>query len=145
MGIITLVAKPLAKEGSIFRYVGMAEECGGCDLKDICHKLKPGRKYHVVNVRNVTHPCQVHLDDKVNVVEVEELPLETSISKRKALEAALVKLDEEQCPMRWCENHILCTLPEDVRGKKVSIKKILEELECPRDLKLKRAIIEPKD
>ncbi len=145
MGIITLVGKPITKEGSIFRYIGMAEECDGCNLKDICHKLKPGRKYLVVKVRKVTHPCQVHMDDKVTVVEVEELPLDTSIPKRKALEAALITLDEELCPLRWCENHVLCTLPDDVRGKKATVKKILEELECPRGLKLKRAIIEPKE
>jgi hypothetical protein len=144
MGIITLAGPPLSIEGKVFRYVGMADECSQCGLKDICHKLKPGRRYRVVKVRKITHPCMVHLDDMVTVVEVEELPMEASIPQRKALEAALVTLDEQECPYRWCENHALCVLPEDLKGKKVSIKEIKEALDCPRDLRLKRSIIEPK-
>ncbi len=144
MGTITLVSGPLAKEGATFRYVGTADECDGCGLREICHKLKPGRYYKVVKVRKVEHPCEVHVDDKVHVVEVEELPVETSIPQRKALEAALITLDGPECPRKWCPNHALCTLPGDIRGKKVMVLKIGELLECPRGLKLKRAMIEPK-
>ena len=106
--------------------------------------MSPGRYFKVTKVRNVEHPCEVHVNDRVHVVEVEELPMETSIPQRKALEAALITLDEPECPKKWCPNHILCTLPEDIRGKKISILKIKELLECPRGLKLKRAMIEPK-
>lgn len=145
MGIITLAAQPLAEKGKIFRYTGRTEECDQCGLKEICHKLKKGRRYVVVSVRKIDHPCPVHMNDRVTVVEVEELPLEASIPQRKALEAALVTIDDDICPMGWCENHALCTVPEDVRGKKASIREIGEALECPRGLRLKKAIIEPRD
>ena len=125
--------------------MGKAEECEECGLKDICHRLKKGRRYRVIGVRKINHPCPVHMNDKVIVVEVEELPLETSIPQRKAMEAALVTLDNSICPMAWCENHALCILPEDIMGKKASVMEIGDELVCPRGLKLKRAIVEPRD
>ena len=144
MGTITLISDPLAKEGATFRYVGPADECDGCGLKEICHKLDPGRYYKVTKLRKVEHPCAVHLNDRVHVVEVEELPMETSIPQRKAMEAALIILDEPECPKKWCPNYLLCTLPEGIRGKKILILEIKELLECPRGLKLKRAMIESK-
>ncbi len=143
MGIITLAGRTLAKEGVEFRYTGPADECMDCGLKAVCHKLTPGRKYRVVSVRDVEHACQVHDGDLVRVIEVEELPIEVSIPSRKALEAALIVLDQPDCPRKWCQNHILCTIPSGLKGKKVAIKEIGAIVDCPRDLKLKKAIVEP--
>jgi uncharacterized protein (UPF0179 family) len=141
MGTITLAGRPVAKEGAIFRYSGKADECDACGLVNICHKLRKDRYYKVVKVRDVTHPCAVHIDDKVYVVEVEELPLELSVPQRKALEAALVTLDEPECSWNWCPNHSLCTVPEDLRGIKVKVDEVKDLLECPRGLRLKRTIV----
>lgn len=144
MGTITLASISMSREGAVFRYVGMAEECSECGLKEICHKLSPGRFYKVTKVRDVIHPCKVHDGDQVKVVEVEEMPLEMSIPQRKALEGALISLDEEDCPNTWCDNHFLCAVPDDIKGKKVAVKEVKELLECPRGLKLLRSIVESR-
>jgi hypothetical protein len=144
MGIITLAGGALSNEGAVFRYTGTADECEECGLKNVCHRLIPGRRYRVVSVRDIEHDCPVHHEGKVKVVEVEELPMELAIPSRKALEAALVVLDEPECPRKWCPNHVLCTIPQDLKGGKVAIKELKESLDCPRDLKLKRSIVEPR-
>jgi hypothetical protein len=144
MGIVTLAGPSLAKVGAVFRYAGSADECEECGLKAVCHKLKPGYRYEVTAVRDVEHPCQVHSGATVTVVEVEELPVEAAIPSRTALEAALVTLDEPECPRKWCPNHALCTVAEDLKGGKVAVKEIKGQLECPRGLKLKKVIVEPR-
>jgi uncharacterized protein (UPF0179 family) len=120
----------------------MTEECSGCKINKICQDLVAGRRYKVVGLRDKEHDCPIHEGGKVRVVEVEEVPLEMSIPARKALDGALVKLDEEECPLTWCSNHWLCR--RAIYGTddlKVGIISVHEELSCPRELKLKRSVV----
>lgn len=142
MGKISMVGTFLAKEGQIFTYLGEAEECSGCKLNKICQDLVMGRRYKVTAVREKVHECPIHEGGKVTVVEVEEVPLEVSIPSRKALEGALVKLDEEECPLTWCPDHWLCRRNiYGTEGIRVNIISVHEELSCPRELKLRRSVV----
>ncbi|MFW3145919.1 MAG: UPF0179 family protein [Thermoplasmatota archaeon] len=141
MGKVTLVGRSLAREGAVFLYAGQADECSNCRLKDICQNLQEGKRYRIVKVREKDHDCPVHEDGKVSAVEVEEAPLEVSIPERKALEGAVVALEEE-CPLRWCHNHRYCRRDLFPKGQKVALVEVYELLECPRDLKLKRSLVE---
>ena len=134
----------IAKEGLVFRYVGKAEECSSCEFGSICHNLTQGRRYRVTAVRDIEHECRVHDAGSVKVIEFEELPVEVAIGSRKALEGALVSLDEEECPKRWCPNHVICTRTIYPQGTKALIRKVEEDLECPMELKLKKAEVELK-
>ncbi len=142
MGKISMVGYSLANEGQIFIYLGMAEECSECKLNKVCQDLVPGRRYRVTAVREKEHDCPIHEGGKVKVVEVEETEIEMSIPSRKALEGALVTLEEEECPLTWCSNHRLCR--RKVYGAsdlKVNIIAVHEELFCPLELKLKRSVV----
>ena len=144
MGTITLVGRNMAKKGAVFTYLGTADECSGCSLAEICHKLDEGRRYRITKVRKVTHPCRIHADDTVIVVEVEALPYEISVPAKKALEGAIIRLDEADCPMRWCPNHSLCSIPDDLKGSKAALIEVGGALECPRGLELRKVKVEPK-
>lgn len=145
MGKVTLIGPPLAKVGLRFRYVGMAEECEPCEFKGVCHNLEKGRTYRIVAIRDKDHPCAVHAEDRAVVVEITEEPLEASVPARKALEGALVTLEEPECPIRWCSNHFLCTRAYLSTGQKVLIASVGSELDCPRGLKLRRAAVEKRE
>ncbi len=144
MGKISMIGSTLAKEDQVFTYVGPAEECTQCTFSKVCQNLEMGKRYRVAALRRITHDCLVHEGKKVTVVEVEEIPLEISIPERKALEGALVTLDEEECPLKWCKDHWLCRRSIYGDQVKVSIISVNERLKCPRDLKLKRAVVNLK-
>lgn len=139
MGKVSLIGRSLAKKGTVFTYIGRADECEKCKLMKICQDLVPGKRYEVTAVREKDHDCPVHETGKAVVVEVEEAPLEISIPSRKAMEGAVVELDMEGCPLRWCSNHGLCRREYFTKGQKVSLVKVDKELVCPRELKLKKA------
>ena len=141
MGKISMIGKSLAKKGQIFTYFGPAEECESCKLIKVCQDLVPGKRYKVSAVREKEHECPIHEGGKVVVVEVEEVPIEVSISDRKALEGAVVTLDEKECPQKWCQNYWLCRREPFGGNVKVSVLSIQEVLECPRKLKLKRSVV----
>ena len=140
-----MTGPPLAKVGQRFRYMGIAEECEPCEFKGICHSLERGRTYRITNVRDKDHPCALHTDDRAVVVEIVEEPIEASIPSRKALEGALVTLEEPECPVVWCPNHFLCSREFLATGQKVLVASVGPEMECPRGLKLRRAVVEKRE
>ena len=142
MDKVTLIGRTLAKEGQLFTYLGPTPECEPCKLSKICQNLTPGRRYLLKKVRDKEHECPIHEQGKVIAVEVEELPLELSIPDRKALDSAVVTIDEEGCTFRWCENNRLCRFENLPKGTKVFLTSVHEVLSCPKGLKLKRAVAE---
>ena len=144
MGKVSLIGKALAKEGQVFTYVGETPECGSCKLSKICQSLDAGKRYRVSKVRTKEHECPVHDLGTVVAVEVEEMPIEVSVPSKKAMEAAVVSLDDESCPIRWCPNNFLCRRELFPKGTKVALTSVHEELECPKGLKLKRTVVEIK-
>lgn len=145
MGKVTLTGPPLARVGVKFRYTGMAEECEPCEFKVICHSLEKGKTYRIVAVRDKDHPCALHTDDRAVVVEISEEPLEASVPTRRALEGALVTLEGPECPVSWCPNHFLCTRAYLANGQKVFVVSVGPELECPRGIRLRRAVVEKRE
>ncbi|MGA1794133.1 MAG: UPF0179 family protein [Thermoplasmatota archaeon] len=142
MGKVSLIGIALAVEGMTFTYLGPTPECEPCKLSKICQNLTPGRRYVLIKIRDKEHECPIHEKGKVIAVEVEELPMELSIPDRKALDSAVVTLDLEACSFRWCPNNRLCRYDNVPKGTKVFLSSVHEELECPRGLKLKRAVAE---
>lgn len=133
---ITLVPSILAKKGYKFVYHGEAPECEKCPVREICHKLKRGRRYMVLDVRDKEHTCAVHYGNKVSVVEYEEIPQLISIDRKLAMEGAVVTLSGEECPAKWCENFPYCFQGLFLRGQKVRVLNIKGKLECPKNRNL---------
>jgi uncharacterized protein (UPF0179 family) len=142
MGRITLYPSITAAPGVVFVYLGEAPECIDCKVRAICHGLKQGHRYRIVKDREKEHPCQVHEGDKVKVVEYEELPMEIAIPGRKAIEGAIISIEDDICPVGICPAHLLNRRARITSGTKVKVISLLEEIDCPGGKKMKRAIIE---
>ena len=136
MPLVTLIGEKLAKEDEEFIYLGPQNDCRNCKLKTVCFNLKPGRRYKITNIRDKRHSCNVHEGTAV-VIEVQELPIYTSIDK-KLSEGIITKIEKENCGSIGCPNHELCniTLQKD---KKYKIAKVYENVDCPMGFDLKRA------
>jgi hypothetical protein len=141
---ITLYPSTLVSPGREFIYIGEAPECADCKVRKICHDLKPGYRYRITALREKEHDCVVHDGGKVRVVEHEEMPLEIALSQRKAIEGAIVSIDEAECDARWCEGFHLCRRSALKVGTRVRIVSLGPDIECPGGMKLKRAIVEPE-
>ncbi|MBS3817307.1 MAG: UPF0179 family protein [Candidatus Thermoplasmatota archaeon] len=137
MSSVTLIGKDLAKEGLEFRFGGCLSKCQDCELKNSCCGLKKNRWYKVKGVRDKSHDCKVH-DGKVNVVEVEEIPIETAASGPSVIEGSVIRLEDKECDDIDCENYHLCH-PNGIEfNKKYNIEEVGEDIDCPEgeDLKM---------
>jgi uncharacterized protein (UPF0179 family) len=139
---ITLYPSTLSIPGREFIYIGEAPECAECKVRVICHDLRPGHRYRIVALREKEHDCAVHDGDKVRVVEYEELPLEIALPLRKAIEGAIVSIDDTECGSRWCEFNRFCRRISLPIGTRVKIISLGPDMECPGGTKMKRAIVE---
>lgn len=128
MPIVTLVGERLAKEGNEFVYLGPSPECKNCRLKTVCFNLKKFRRYRIVGVRDKKHSCNQH-DGGVRVVEVEELPIVSSVEGR-IKEGNKVRIRFIDCKRMDCENYNICHEPAVEENRDYKISKVLGEMDC---------------
>ncbi len=133
---VTLIGKRLAKKGLEFAFGGCLPGCQSCEIKNSCCGLEKNKWYRITDVRDMVHECQVH-SDKVRVVEVEEIPLRTSVKGRGLIEGSVVTLDNKHCKNIECENYQLCNPPGIETGDKYHVDKIGKKLECSKNYDLK--------
>ena len=124
----------MARKGTEFVYVGVAQQCRGCRLKMVCSNLKVGRCYRITNVRDKEHVCDLY-EGGVVAVEIEKQPIETTIKKDSA-EGTSVTYTEVNCDMVGCQHYALCH--PGVDAKKYNIIEVLEDVKCPKEYALKR-------
>lgn len=136
---VTLIGERLAKEGKEFIYLGPNNECRNCKLKTVCFNLKFGHLYKISKIREKKHNCNVH-DRNVIVVEVEELPINTAVSKKLPVGSS-VKLTKKICKNIGCENFEICMNRAVENGKTYTVKKIYEKMTCPANFELYKAEI----
>ncbi len=140
MAEVTLIGEKLAKEGLEFVFGGCLSRCQGCEIKISCCGLEKNRWYRIVGVRENVHDCKVH-SDKVKVVEVETIPLRTSLQGTSLIEGSRVTLGEKKCDVLDCENHRLC-FPTGIEfGGKYHIEKVSGSVDCPKGYKLKEVLL----
>lgn len=122
--MITLIGKKLAEKGLKFIHYGASAECEGCRFKNTCtDSLEKGRMYEVTAVKEVEHPCPIHEDGKVQVVEVEKAGINALIDSKKAFEGSMVIFEFPECTSA-CTMRDLC-FPEGLYpGDKCKIIKI---------------------
>ncbi len=139
--VITLVPKNITKTGSVFQYFAPAPECNVCNLKNVCHNLKPGSFYRVVKFREKEHKCFIHEGDKVFTVEVEEQERSIMIPKKIAKEGATVTYRRPDCDDYECKFADVCILGYMKDKSKIKVNSVLQG-KCPRDYGLVEAKIE---
>ncbi len=127
---ITLVGERQAVAGHEFVYRGPQPECRECRVKAACLNQDIGRRYRVIHVREVAHPCLLN-EERVRVVEVEAAPPECSLPTRGAVEGALLAYEPLVCANAACPNFRLCHPVGLERGTRLRIVEVGTELECP--------------
>jgi len=134
MPIVTLVGERVAKKGNEFIYLGPSPECKNCKLKTVCFNLKRFRRYRIVGIRNKRHSCNQH-DGGVRVVEVEELPIVSSL-EGKIKEGSKTKVKIIDCKRLDCENYDICHNPAVEENRDYKISKVIGEMNCKIGKKL---------
>lgn len=129
---ITLVGKAIAKEGSEFYYIGPAEECDGCKLRNVCHNLEEGTRFRVTSVRGQEHACALLEDEPVVAVEVEKTATPAILPKKGLLEGITITYSVSKCDEIGCPNYGLCHPVGKTEGSKYSVSRMGKDVECPR-------------
>ena len=129
---ITLMGKAIAKEGSEFYYIGPAEECDGCKLRNVCHNLEEGTRFRVTSVRGQEHACALLEDEPVVAVEVEKTATPAILPKKGLLEGITITYSVSKCDEIGCPNYGLCHPVGKTEGSKYSVSRMGKDVECPR-------------
>ncbi len=127
---ITLVGARQAVEGREFVYRGAQPECRECRVKAACLNQDVGRRYRVLAVREVSHPCLLN-EERARVVEVEAAPPACSLPVRVAVEGAIVGYEPLVCSNAACPNFRLCHPVGIDPGQRIRVQEIHAELDCP--------------
>ena len=139
MPLITLIGERLAKKDKEFVFCGANMGCRDCKLRSVCLNLEEGRRYVIRNVRETRHECKLHEGSAV-VVEIEKVPVKTSVHRRNAIEGAVVTVAELDCRNLACELYRTCHPPGMKEGMKGKLLKKVKDAECPAGLEL--AVVE---
>ena len=138
--IVTFVGDVQARVGFKFVASQPPEVCRGCRLFLACmSKLKPGKVYEVVEVKEKEHYCPLY-EGSVKVVKVEEAPVEAVVKSNLAVEGATVEPQIEDCGKK-CPLRTFCIPEWADPGKKVKIKicRVIEDVSdravCGKKLK----------
>jgi len=134
MTLVTLIGEKLAKEGEEFIYFGPNNECRNCKLKTVCFNLQQGRQYKIIKVREKQHNCVIH-DGNVVVVEVDVLPIITSIDKNLS-EGNETKVNKIECKNIGCDFFHICLNKAIQKDKTYKVVKLYEKIECPEGFEL---------
>ncbi len=131
MVLVTVVGEHQCRKGLEFVFEGPVADCRDCKVRNVCFHLEPGKRYRIVEVRDVHHECRIH-EDGVRVVEVERVPTKAAIASRTAIEGSMLSFEESDCDRMGCPNHRLCNptgLSEGVRLRVASVES--DEVDCP--------------
>jgi uncharacterized protein len=107
---ITLLAVAESRPGYQFVYQGGAPVCRTCPFRHACLTLDAGRRYEVVRVRDVTHPCALQETD-AHVVEVKPVARSLVVDARSAIVGSQVEVGRFPCRRLDCPNWTICAGP----------------------------------
>ncbi len=129
MVMLTVIGKRLAKENLTFTFIGPLSDCKECKVKNICFHLERGRRYKILDVRDVLHECPVH-EEGVVVIEVEEVFQDAVIPKKQAMEGSTVTIELPKCGERGCINYQLCFPTGVDSGQKKNVARVGDKVDC---------------
>ena len=107
--MITLIGTNLAEKGLEFIHFGAASACEKCRFKNTCiDTLEEGRIYIIKDVKDTEHPCPIHEDGKVKVVDVEKSDTIALIDSKVAFEGSNIIFNPTLCDNE-CKQKDLCS------------------------------------
>lgn len=138
MAQVTLVGERQAAAGREFVYRGPQPECRECRVKAACLNQDVGRRYRIVRVRDVLHPCLLN-EERARVVEVEPVAPACSLPARANVEGSIVTYERIACANAACPNFRLCHPIGIDPGMRLRIEGSGDELDCPLGYELASA------
>lgn len=140
---LSLVPASLAAPGYRFTFLGpnRGEECQGCPFTKMCFDVEPGARYEVTAVRSVQHPCGLHDEGKVRVVEVQRVGFDTTM-ETKRLRGTAATFEPIPCGRPDCKNWSLCHPYGVQTGIRYGVE-AAEDVPCPAGFKIKRVQATP--
>ena len=135
--MITLVSSSIARKGYTFIHEGETpRECEKCRFRNTCiDNLEKGRRYTIVDVRKIKHPCL--LGGTVTVVDVSEPEIVLFLDSKLTFEGMSIVYQQE---CTGCEIAEMCMPPGLKKGDKVQIVEILGDAPCKKK-KMKKAAV----
>jgi len=136
--MITLVSTTIAKEGFTFIHEGkIPTECKKCRFVQTCiYNLERGRRYTIIGVRKMTHPCL--LGGTVTVVEVSEPEIIMFLESRLAFEGMSIPYNPD---CEGCSEADFC-MPAGLKpGDMVQITELMGDAPCKKKKMEKVAVI----
>ncbi|MGB0651973.1 MAG: UPF0179 family protein [Thermoplasmatota archaeon] len=132
MGPLTLVPETLARPGHRFTFAGAnkGEECQGCPVQKLCFGLQSGVTYEVTELRDVTHPCQLHDGDRVRVVTAQPASFHSTV-ETKRLRGTATTWKPIPCGLPECSRYALCHPKGPTPGEHYEILTVGDAVECP--------------
>jgi len=130
MSLVTLLQEGQDRPGHEFIYRGPSPECKECKVKAVCLNQEVGKRYRVMRLRDVLHPCPLS-GFRARVVEVEPVAPAFSIHIRRAVEGSVVEYQGLDCNRTDCPNYRICHPMGVEIGMKVKVVKVGQELRCP--------------
>ena len=128
--IITLIGESLAKKNFKFFFMGKSEKneaCDKCPTNNVClSNLEPNHVYQIVKVREIKHPCKIHLGEVVKVVECVLADVETVIESKQSFVGATLIYQKPDCDKFDCPYKELCFPAYLKEGDKIKILEIFE-------------------
>ncbi len=136
---LTLVPTTLAGVGYRFTFQGANDEspCKECPVRGLCFRLVPGQTYEVTGLRPVQHDCGHHEGGKVQVCEVEEVSITSTVEARR-LRGTAVTWKPIPCGMPECSSWSLCHPAGPPADASYEVKGEAPGPECPAGYDLRR-------
>jgi hypothetical protein len=142
MAHVTLVGRSLAQPGTEFVTGEETPGCKGCKYVSFCFNIPRGTRLRVTGARGVEHPCLIHEDLKVAVVEVERSTFDAGVVAGFAKDGLTISHHPWQCPVLECVNQPLCSQPLIATGTRLRVKGVGRELDCPLGQKRRQVVLE---
>jgi uncharacterized protein (UPF0179 family) len=123
------------KPGSVFTYVGEAQECVQCERKVLCHgTLSSGFSYKVVRMTNGESIYCILRGEEVFPYEIALEPLILLAPKGRVKEGAVMELGDDFCKT-YCGKVWECpvSLNRLVANRRVRVLEKLGAFDCPRE------------
>lgn len=141
--MITLIGSRLAHKGLKFQHYGAARLCEKCRFRNTCiDPLDEGRIYEIKEVKDTQHPCLLHEEGTVRVVDVDRASIKSLIDSKKAFEGSNFIFMPPKCDVE-CEFRNLC-FPEGLypHDKCKIMKKLGNPIhKCPKGLDLSLVLL----
>lgn len=132
MAKITMVTEAQAKVGAVFKAV-INPKCTKCQFYKVCGEtLRSGGRYKVKAIRRKAHVCPL-LNERMVVVEVEEMPVLLAVESKLAVEGLTFRYRRMHCEHRSCPQHSLCDNAYFAEGEQVKVATVHGKVACPKN------------